>query len=553
MSGASEIARLLDTVADLLELKGEVRFKPAAYRRAARSLEALGEGIEQVADRGALDAIPGVGPAIAEKIREYLRTGTITYYEDLQRQFPAGVLRLLGVPGIGPTTTRRLLVELGVGSPEALRAAIDAGRLDGLAGFGPKRIGALRAALAAPPTGTGEAARTTLVAAWELAERVLAALRPRITVDYLGAAGSLRRGRETIGDIDLLAATSDPAPVFEAFSTLPGVREVRLRGATKETVIFEPGIQIDLRVVPPDSAGAALQYFTGSKEHNIRLRALAREKGLKINEYGVYRGEAALPTRREEEVYRALGLPWIPPEIRENRGEFEAARAGRIPALVAPEAIAGDLHLHGPAVDAGGADHWGEAAGRAGLDYLGRVVEGGGTITAGRRVGGAARAGSRAGQVAWRIGIEIGPEGIGAALPDGIAYRILRAGPGAPPEPERPDRAAPPILFLAHLPSRGDPLRERWIRWARAGRIGLEVTPDPGGEGLDSGEVHRAVEAGQTIYVSSRAGRPDELGRLALALRTARRGWAVEGAVGNAHGGPGAPPAPGVPVERRIL
>ncbi|MHB8352810.1 MAG: helix-hairpin-helix domain-containing protein [Thermoplasmata archaeon] len=543
MSRSTELAGLFDTVADLLELRGEVRFKPAAYRRAARSLESLGEAIERVSDRGALASIPGVGPAIAEKIREFLRTGTIAYYEGLKSQFPPGVLELLSVPGIGPKTARRLLLELQIESPEALRAAIETGRLDGRAGFGPKRIGALRAALVGRSAGSGEATRTPLLVAWELAERILAELRARVSVEYLGAAGSLRRGRETIGDIDLLAATSEPAPVFEAFSALPGVREVRLRGETKETVIFEPGVQIDLRVVPPESVGAALQYFTGSKEHNIRIRALAREQGLKVNEYGVYRGEEALPARSEEAIYQVLGLPWIPPEIRENRGEIEAARAGRIPTLVAPEDLCGDLHLHLPAGGAGAPARWAEAARRSGLEELGRVVEGAAGIPVGRPAREGAGA-ARAGSIRWKLGIEIAPEEIRTALPEGIEYRILRAGPGAPPEPRLPDRSVPPILFLAHLPPPGDPHRDGWIRWARTEGIGLEVTPDPGGEGLDSGEVRQTVEAGGPLYLSSRAGQPGELGRLALAVRTARRGWAGAGGVANARAAAGPEPAP---------
>ncbi|MGI0053823.1 MAG: helix-hairpin-helix domain-containing protein [Thermoplasmata archaeon] len=374
MSRASELIRIFESIADLLELKGEDRFKPAAYRRASRSLESLGEEIEPTAERGALGAIPGVGPAIEAKIREYLTTGSIAYFEALRAEFPAGVLELLKVPGIGPKTARRMLLDLGIDGPTSLLAAIDAGRLAGRAGFGEKKIAALHAALAERIGRVEPAARHPLLIAWELAERVLSELRDRVRVDYLGAAGSLRRGRETVGDLDLLATSSKPAEVFEAFSALPGIRSVRLRGETKETVVFEPGIQIDLRVVAPESLGAALQYFTGSKEHNIRIRSLARELGLKINEYGVFRGDERLPTPREEDLYAALGLSWVPPELREDRGEIEAARAHRIPPIVAPEAIRGDLHLHLPGGVLPDRPPWTAAAGRLGLEYLGWVL-----------------------------------------------------------------------------------------------------------------------------------------------------------------------------------
>ncbi len=568
MSRSTEIAALFDTVADLLELRGELRFKPAAYRRAARSLESLGEEVDRIAARGGLDAIPGVGPALAEKIREYLRTGTIGYYEELRRQFPAGVLELLALPGIGPKTARRFLTEFAVGSPEALRDALDAGRLDGQAGFGAKRIEALRSALAARSPGAGAPARIPILAAFELAERIVAELARRpLALAYLGAAGSLRRGRETIGDIDLLAATADPAPVFAAFSALPGVREIRLRGPTKETVLFEPGIQIDLRVVPPESVGAALQYFTGSKEHNIRIRAIARERGLKINEYGVYRGTTAFPARSEEEVYGALGLPWIPPELREDRGEIEAARAGALPPLLRPEELRGDLHLPAAAAAPGTAGDWEAAARRWGLGYLGFVATDPTELPTARGASPTA-SGTRAAPVRWLPGLEIGPSAIGEPIPRGIAFRVLRAGPGAPPEPAGwPARSADPPLFLTHLPPPSDPLREAWIRWALSAGIGLEVTGDPGGEGLDSGEVRRVVAAHGTIGVSSRADRPGELGRLGLAARLARRGWAEAPAVVNARPPPtatagtpgrasrrpsGPAAAPPLPVERDI-
>ncbi len=346
MPSNAEASEIFRNIADLLDVLGE-KFKPEAYRRAARSIESLTEELARVAARDELRTIPGVGEAISEKIREYLAHGTVAYYERLRREVPPGVVELMRLSGLGPKTARRFWVELGLEGPAELSDAIDRGRLDGVKGFGPKKIEQIRATLRAARTAPAEGGgRLPIERAYPLAERIARALRGVPGTDRVEAAGSFRRRRETVGDLDILVTSAAPAKVFDAFSALPEVREVRARGDTKETVVLANGLQVDLRVVEPSSFGAALQYFTGSKEHNVHLRSIARARGLKINEYGVFREEERVGGGTEEEVYASLGLPWIPPELREDHGEIDAAARGELPRLVTEDDRVGDLHVH---------------------------------------------------------------------------------------------------------------------------------------------------------------------------------------------------------------
>ncbi|MCI4342221.1 MAG: helix-hairpin-helix domain-containing protein, partial [Thermoplasmata archaeon] len=348
MASNAEVERIFVEIGDLLDLLGEQRFKVEAYRRAARTLESLGEPLERIAARGELERIPGIGDALEAKIREYLSTGRLEYLEKLRQQVPPGIRELMRLPGVGPKTARRFWVEIGVEGPLELAQAVEAGRLRGVAGFGERKIEQLRQGLAALGAGVDGGSRRPLLDAWEIAEELRERLRASAPVDELVVAGSLRRSRETVGDLDLLAISREPAKVFASFLALPGLLEVRSKGDTKSTILLAPGIQVDLRVLEPESFGAALQYFTGSKDHNVHLRTLAREKGLKVNEYGVFREEERVAGRTEEEVYAALGLAPIPPEIRENHGEVEAAAAGQVPTLFERSSLRTDLHLHLP-------------------------------------------------------------------------------------------------------------------------------------------------------------------------------------------------------------
>ena len=345
-----EIARAFDLIGDLLELKGENPFRIRAYRRAARNLEALTEDLETLAAQGRLDEIPGIGPDLAGKIGEYLETGRVEALESLRREVPAGLADLMGVPGVGPKTAKLLHDRLKVTDLGQLETLARAGKLRGLPGIQAKTEQNLLKGIALVRRGQ---ARMPLGRALPLAEEIANALARVRGVKRVEPAGSVRRRKETVGDLDILVTSTDPARVMDAFARLPQVAEILEQGPTKASVRHREGIQVDLRVVEPATFGAALQYFTGSKEHNIRIREMAVKKRLKISEYGVFRepGGKRIAGATEEEVYAAVGLPWIPPELREDSGEIEAAQSRRLPTLVELDDIRGDLHCHTNATD----------------------------------------------------------------------------------------------------------------------------------------------------------------------------------------------------------
>jgi DNA polymerase (family 10) len=340
-----ELASIFDRIADILEFRGDLVFKVNAYRRAARALEGLSLDAADLAAPGGLEEIPGIGKAIAEKIREYLSTGRMAKLAELERSVPAGLIDLMAVQGLGPKTLSLLHRELGVKDRNSLRQALESGRAAGLRGMGPKKAENILKGLELFSAGQQ---RLFLGQAYPLAREIAGRLRELLGTERVVAAGSLRRMRETVGDIDILVAHADGRRAVEAFLSLPQVARVLAAGDTKASMVSEQGLQVDLRVVEKRSYGAALQYFTGSKEHNVRLRELARRKGMTVSEYGVFRtrGKRWLAGRSEEEVYARLGLPWILPELREDRGEIQAALEGRLPGLVGLDDIRGDLHVH---------------------------------------------------------------------------------------------------------------------------------------------------------------------------------------------------------------
>jgi DNA polymerase (family 10) len=342
----SEVAKVFQDIADLLELKGENVFKIRAYQKAARAIEYHPRELEAMLAEGEdLQSISGVGEAIAKKAAELMTTGKLGYYENLKTEFPEGITNLLDVPGIGPKTANKLSSELGISSVDELEHAIKDGRVAELFRLGEKtadnilrQIQALRRKDQRIPIGE----------ALPIVEEIMAALRPISGVKNLTPAGSLRRFQETVGDIDLMGTADEPKEVIDAFVALPLVRQVLAQGSTKASVIVSGGLQVDLRMVEHDSFGSLLQYFTGSKQHNISLREKWRKQGLKLSEYGI----TVVATGKlekfatEEEFYHRLGLQYIPPEIRQAQGEIEKAERGAIPKLVQLSDIKGDLHTH---------------------------------------------------------------------------------------------------------------------------------------------------------------------------------------------------------------
>ncbi len=338
-----EVAEIFRKVAALLEIKGDNPYRIRAYQRAAQNIEALTVDVEELAAQGKLERIPGIGKDLAQKIKEILETGTLQKYEELKREIPPELLKFLEIPGFGPKKAKIVYEKLGIKTIEELEKACLEHRLARLPGFGPKTeenilkgIKLLKQKRGRLPLG--------LVLPW--AEELVSLLKKKSPVDRIDVAGSIRRRRETVKDIDILVTSKNPLKVMEIFVSLPMVEEVLLQGETKTSVRLKQGIQVDLRVVDPECYGAALAYFTGSKAHNIRIRELGVQRGLKINEYGIFKGQNRIGGREEEEVFAAVGLPWIPPELREDRGEIEAAQAGTLPRLVGYDEVLGDAHVH---------------------------------------------------------------------------------------------------------------------------------------------------------------------------------------------------------------
>ena len=364
-----EVAEILRRIADMLEIKGEIVYKALAYRRAADNIEYLGRDIEDVWREGKLLEIPGVGKSLAEKLEELLRTGRMSFYEELKEEIPPGVVSLLQVPEVGPKTAKLVWEKLGITSIQELERAAREGKLRTLPGLGVKSEAKILAGIEAFYR---RSERIPLATALPVAKEIIKALKEATPHALkVTAAGSLRRMKATIGDIDLLASSYQPEEVIEAFTHLPQVAEVSMKGPTKSTVFLHSGLQVDLRVLPPERYGSLLQYFTGSKEHNVALRGLALDMGLSLSEYGFKRGEEEILCPEEEDVYHTLGLEWIPPELRENRGEIEAAKEKRLPRLVELEDIKGDLHVHTNWSDgASTIEEIAEAARRRGYQYL---------------------------------------------------------------------------------------------------------------------------------------------------------------------------------------
>ncbi len=339
-----EMAEQFEALADLLEIKGENPFKIRAYRNAARILgdHAVEMATELAAGRD-LTEIPGIGKELAAKIATMVETGQLPALEKIRAEFPPTVPDLLKLPGLGPKRVRHLLDELKVSSLDELAAAAREGRIRDLPGFGPKLEASLLEAVTKRMDTTVRHLRAKTVPVVERIESVLKALPG---VSQVAVAGSYRRGRDTVGDLDFLAVAADPASVMDAFTSQPDIARVLAHGETKGSVLFKSGLQADLRLVEAHSFGAALHYFTGSQAHNIATRRRAQEMGLKQNEYGVFRGDDVVAGKTEEDVYEAIGLPWIPPELREDAGEIEAAEKGMLPKLVEEKDLRGDLHNH---------------------------------------------------------------------------------------------------------------------------------------------------------------------------------------------------------------
>ncbi len=366
----ADLTRAFERIADLMEITGGDRFRINSYRRVARTLDGLAEDIADLAARGELTTLQGVGKGTAERIEQFLKTGTIDVLTELESQLPPGLPDLLSIPGMGPKKVAAVHRELGVGNLDDLKRVIESGELAQLAGFGETSVKKIADGIAFLETSSE---RTPLGIALPVADRLADEVKKIKGVKRVALAGSLRRGAETIGDVDILCEAKDGPSVIETITQAKGVKRVLAAGETKGSVTIElpdrRELQVDLRVVPAESFGAALQYFTGSKQHNVRLREMAVRKKWRLNEYGLFDGDKPLAGANEGEIYERLGLPFFPPEVREDRGEFEDPSC--VESLVSLDDIRGDLHVHTTASDGTAAiREMAEAAKALGYDYL---------------------------------------------------------------------------------------------------------------------------------------------------------------------------------------
>ena len=559
----ADVADLFDLLASLSELDGAIVHKVIAYRRAAEQFRTTSESVERMAEEGRLTALPGIGKTIAAKVDEIRATGTMEALERLRERYPDGVVEVMQVPGVGPKTAKRLLVELDVRDVEQLRAACEAGRLRALKGLGAKKEAAILEALRA---GGGPRKRVILLDhALDRAEMLVAALRAEPGCRAAEIAGSLRRRKELIGDVDLVAASDDPAPLLERFAAHEGVQDVVALGDAKASVVLHDGLQVDLRVIDPAQWGSLLQHFTGSKAHNVALRERARDRGLSLSEHGFapIGGGDPEPCATEEEVYARLGLDWIPPELREDQGEIEAAAAGTLPTLVRLQDLKGDLHAHSDASDGKATPtEMARAAQAYGLDYIaitdhsqavgmGIGLDAARTVANMKRVRKAAKALERDGfRLLTGIEVDILPGGQ-LDLPDEVLAELdwvvasahgVRGQSGA--ELTRSMVAAiehPHVDVIAHPTGRlldgraaYDVDVEALIAACAATGTFLEVNANPKRLDLRAEHVRAAIGAGVRICISSDAHRPGGIDVLRYGVDTARRGWAGKDHVVNA-------------------
>lgn len=547
----AEIARLLREVGDLLEIQEANPFRVRAYRNAARTVEAWAEPVAALAGTPeALDALPGIGEDLAAKIAEIVHTGRLGLLTQLRRETPKGVREMMSVPGVGPRKATRLHQALRLRGLADLERAARAGRLRTVKGFGVrteerilKELGAVQAA----------ASRTPRATAAQYAEPLLAWIRDTPGVKHADIAGSFRRCAETVGDLDILVTGSDPAAVVSRFVAYPEVKHVIAEGPTRAAVRLRSGLQVDLRVLPEPSYGSGLYYFTGSKAHNIAVRRLGQARKLKINEYGVFRGNRRVGGRTEREVLDAIGLPWIPPELREDRGEIQAAAEHRLPHLVDLPDIRGDLQCH--TTDSDGRDDL-EAMARAaeaiGYEYL-AITDHTPSV---RVAGGMDRAGFR--RQARRIeqlngalrhltvlaGAEVDIQRDGRLdLDDETLKELdfvvvsLHSGLrlGEAEQTARLQRAVshPCVDVLGHpsgrLIGRRQAIAARWdeiYRVASDHGVMLEVNAQPERLDLDDVHVRAAIGHGVRLSLGTDAHAAPELRFMRWGVDQARRGWA---------------------------
>jgi DNA polymerase (family 10) len=546
----AEMAEIFNQVADLLEIEGANQFRVRAYRNAARTIGGLPRSVADMIEEGQdLTELPGIGEDLAGKIEEIVETGSLAQLEEIKRRTPPELADLLKISGLGPKRVQALREGLGIVSREDLEQAARQGKIQQLGGFGEKIE---RGILKDIERAKGEEERTLLMVAEQIAEPLVDYLREGGRIEDVIVAGSYRRRKETVGDLDILATSEEGAKAIERFVEYEDVEEVISEGETRSTVVLRSGMQVDLRVVPRDSYGAALLYFTGSKSHNIALRNMALEQDLKINEYGVFKGEDQIAGETEEEIYGVFDLSYIPPELRENQGELEAASKGQLPQMITLEDLRGDLQSHTKASDGNASlKEMAQAAQDRGHEYFAitdhsKYV----AVTQGLDVEGLARQIEEIDRLNGQLdgivllkGVEVDILEDGSLdLPDDILKELDLAicsihskfGLSREKQTERIIRAMdnPYFNILAHPTGRligerapYDVDMERVMEAARERGCFLEINAQPKRLDLDDAYCKMAKEMGLKVAISTDAHSVNELDYLRFGVGQARRGW----------------------------
>lgn len=553
-----EIAKILREMGMMYEME-DVQFKPRAYEKAAMAVEELSVGASELYKRGgkkALDEIPGIGPAIAAHIEALLKTGSFSEYRRMKKKIPVALDELVAVEGLGPKMVRVLYQKLRVRNLKDLERAAKAGKVRNLPHFGAKSEEKILRGIEFLRKSKGRFLLGTIL---PIVRTIEERLRKVPGVDQVATAGSVRRFQETIGDIDILVTAKKPEAVMKVFTTMPEVEAVTARGSTKSTVRLRQGVNADVRVLPDESYGAALQYFTGDKAHNIEVRKIAIKKGWKLNEYGLFKGTKLIAGRTEEEIYKKLGLEWIPPELRTASGEIEAAAKGKLPNLIPFGSIRGDCQVQTEWTDGSASiTEMAEAARRAGLEYI--------VITDHTRslamTGGLDEKGlARQGKEIDKLNKELGIRNNGFRILKGAEVNILKDGSldiaddalakldvvavsvhshfgmSEREMTERIIRALkhPAVNILFHptgrIIGRREPYKvdiEKVIRAAKQYGVALEANSSPERLDLKDTHIRMAVEAGAKLVVDSDAHSPSHFGFLDFGVAQARRGWATK-------------------------
>jgi len=553
-----DIARQFEEIADLLEIQEANPFRVRAYRNAARTVRGLGHELSELVARGAdLTALPGIGKDLAAKIEEMLQTGATHALKVLHRELPASLEDLLHIPGLGPRKVKALYDELGIKTLAQLEKAARAGRVRDLAGFGARTEEKILESIASQRT---TEKRFLYSRARQVAEPLLAYLKKIKGVHEVVLAGSFRRGRETVGDLDILVTMESGSPVMERFTAYEDVVEVVSRGSTRSTVILRDGLQVDLRAVEPDCFGAALHYFTGSKAHNIQIRRMGQGRGLKINEYGVFRGDERIAGKTEKSVFRSVGLPFIPPPLREGRGEIDAAHGGKLPKLVELSDLRGDLHVHTDATDGSASlEQMVRAARKRGFDYVAitdhtqhlTIAHGMTPDRLAQQIDAIDRLNESVHGIAVLKGVEVDILEDGSLdMPDSILQRLdlvigavhSHFGLSRAKQTDRIRRAMdhPYFSLLAHPSGRllqeraaMDVDLERLIRHAVERGCFLELNAQPQRLDLDDSQCRVAREAGALVSINSDAHSEAQFSDLEFGINQAQRGWLEKGDVLN--------------------